>query len=218
MSPVARKTASSLAWAAGGIGVLLLCASAVDPNRSPALERDVFYAVNGLPQLIYWPLWVIMQLGNLVAIPVVAVGAAVWRKWRLAVAILVAGAAKLQAVPFVKDQWTRERPASVIDDVVRRGDASAAGEAFVSGHAIIAFSLATLVSPYLSRRWRIVVWSLATAVCVGRVYVGAHLPLDVVGGAAIGVAVGSVLDWALGPWLTNARPTRTERSDLSVED
>jgi undecaprenyl-diphosphatase len=88
----------------------------------------------------------------------------------------------------------------VIDDVVRRGDASAAGEAFVSGHAIIAFSLAVLLTPYLTRRWRIAAWALAAGVCVGRVYVGAHLPLDVVGGAAIGCAVGAVLDLVLGPW------------------
>jgi len=123
----------------------------------------------------------------------------VWRKWRLAIAILIAGAAKLQAVPTVKDEWTRERPASVIDDVIRRGDASAAGDAFVSGHAIIAFALATLASPYLSRRWKIIVWSLAATVCLGRMYVGAHLPLDLVGGAAIGVAVGCILNFVLGP-------------------
>ena len=43
-------------------------------------------------------------------------------------------------------------------------------------------------------------WGLAAGVCVGRVFVGAHLPLDVVAGGAVGVAVGAVLDWALGPW------------------
>jgi membrane-associated phospholipid phosphatase len=39
-------------------------------------------------------------------------------------------------------------------------------------------------------RWVLVV--LAALVGLGRVYVGAHLPLDVIGGAALGVAAGGV--------------------------
>jgi membrane-associated phospholipid phosphatase len=38
---------------------------------------------------------------------------------------------------------------------------------------------------------RPVAWSTAATVGAARVYVGAHLPLDVVGGAALGVAAGS---------------------------
>jgi membrane-associated phospholipid phosphatase len=199
VSPTATRILRTSVLVVACAAVLLLAASVVHPNESPAWEQDVFYAINGLPEILYWPVWVVMQLGNLVAIPVAAVGAAAFRKWRLALGILVAGAAKLQAVPTVKDQWTRERPASVIDDVVRRGDASRSGEAFVSGHAIIAFALGTHVSPYLSRRWQIVAWSVATAVCLGRIYVGAHLPLDTVGGAAIGIAVGAILNLVLAP-------------------
>jgi membrane-associated phospholipid phosphatase len=190
-----RRAVVALAGVAGGAAVLLACAAVVHPNESPQWERDVFYVVNDLPEVLYWPSWVVMQLGNLLVIPAAALVAAGFRKWSLAVAILLAGVAKLQLALVVKDTWTRERPAAVIDDVIRRGDASAAGEAFVSGHAIIAFALAVLVSPHLSRRGRIVAWSLAAGVCLGRVYVGAHLPLDVVGGATIGCAVGGVLLW-----------------------
>ncbi|HEV2754571.1 MAG TPA: phosphatase PAP2 family protein [Actinomycetota bacterium] len=214
MSPAARKGALALLQAAIGVAVLVLSANAVHPNLSPAWERDVFDVVNDLPELLYWPAWVVMQLGNLLVIPAAAIAAAALRKWKLALAILLAGAAKLQIALLIKDQWTRERPAAVIDDVTRRGDASAAGEAFVSGHAIIAFSLAVLVSPYLSRRWRAVVWGLAAGVCIGRVFVGAHLPLDVVAGGAVGWAVGAVLDWALGPWWSHRPQTDGERVRL----
>ena len=98
----------------------------------------------------------------------------------------------------IKERWLRERPASVVDDVIRRGDVSAAGKAFVSGHAIIAFGLATVMAPYLPPLGRRVVWGLAIAVCIARVYVGAHLPLDVMGGAAAGWAVGCLINLALG--------------------
>ena len=39
---------------------------------------------------------------------------------------------------------------------------------------------------------------LATFVSFARVYVGAHLPLDVAGGACLGVAIGSAVNLALG--------------------
>lgn len=206
MSVAAKKALATLVQVVAGVAVLLACAAIVHPGKSPSWERETFYVINGFPELLYWPAWIVMQLGNLLVIPAAALVAGVLRKWQLAVAILLAGVAKWQLALVVKDQWTRERPASVIEDVVRRGDASAAGEAFVSGHAIIAFALATLLTPYLSRRWRFVAWGLAAGVCLGRIYVGAHLPLDAVGGAAVGWAAGSLLDWLLGPW----RRTRGE--------
>lgn len=206
MTVTARRIALVAVQVVVAAAVLLLSASVVHPNLSPAWEQDVFYVVNGLPELLYWPAWVVMQLGNLLVIPAAAIVAGVFRKWWLVVGILLAGVAKLKLALVVKDQWTRERPAAVIDDVVRRGDASAAGEAFVSGHAIIAVALAVLVSPYLSRRWRIAVWCLAAGVGIGRVFVGAHLPLDIVGGGAVGWAVGTVLDWALRGWRASRWP------------
>ena len=68
---------------------------------------------------------------------------------------------------------------------------------FTSGHAIITFAIAGLLVLVLPRRWGIVAFVLATLNAVARVYLGAHNPLDVVGGAAIGLAIAAVLDLAL---------------------
>ncbi|HJR44628.1 MAG TPA: phosphatase PAP2 family protein [Actinomycetota bacterium] len=210
MTRPSRRDARDLIWAVLAVGLLVLCAVAIHPNRASTAEVSVFRVANAIPDLVYWPVWAVMQLGNLLAAPAVALGAAILRRWRLAGGVLLVGAAKTLLSRVVKDLVTRERPASVIDDVVRRGDASAAGEAFVSGHAVIAFGLAVLVDPYMppGRRW--IPWALATAVCIGRVYVGAHLPLDVVGGAALGLAIGLVLRFALGG---PARETRVRPTD-----
>ena len=72
------------------------------------------------------------------------------------------------------------------------------GLSFVSGHAIIAWAVATLLWPYLPGRWRWLPFGLAVANAVARVYLGAHNPLDVIGGAGIGVALGALLTMIVG--------------------
>jgi len=56
----------------------------------------------------------------------------------------------------------------------------------------------TVASPYLGRRSRRVAWLLAGIVAFARVYTGAHLPLDVAGGAALGWLAGALVHLALG--------------------
>jgi len=41
-------------------------------------------------------------------------------------------------------------------------------------------------------------WALAAAVCLSRVYLGAHFPLDVAAGAGLGVFIGGVLNLVVG--------------------
>jgi membrane-associated phospholipid phosphatase len=179
------------------VAVLILTGFHVDGNYASEAEAAAFRLINGFPSLIYWPAWVIMQLGNMIAVPAVAVVALVFRRYRLAVACLMVGAGKWYISRLLKDVFLRERPASILSDVVLR-DAPAAGQAFVSGHAVIAVGLATVVHPYVGRKWRIAVWALALLVCVARVFVGAHLPLDVVGGAAAGWALGTAANLLMG--------------------
>ena len=89
----------------------------------------------------------------------------------------------------------RERPAGLpVGAVLHEG--AVGGVGFISGHAAVAAALATAAAPYLGRRGRRTVWALAWAVALARVYVGAHLPLDIVGGVAAGL--GGRLAGALG--------------------
>ena len=171
---------------------------AVDGNEISDLEESLFHAINDLPDFLYWLLWPFMQLGNLIIIPIAALGAALLRWFRAAGAILVLGGLKLLVEDILKSWVFRERPASVVSDVILRGDASSAGQAFVSGHAVLAAGVATILHPYLSRNGRIAVWTLVVIVCFGRVYVGAHFPLDVIGGAVLGVALACVLNYIVG--------------------
>jgi undecaprenyl-diphosphatase len=62
----------------------------------------------------------------------------------------------------------------------------------------VAFALAAVLAPSLPRRWRPVAFGLATVVAAARVYAGAHLPLDTIGGAGLGLLAGTLSRWAFG--------------------
>src|SRR5690348_12867970 len=87
-------------------------------------------------------------------------------------------------------------PGTTVPDAILRG-VPHHGLSFTSGHAIITFAIAGLLVLVLPRRWEVVAFVLATCNGLARVFLGAHNPLDVVGGAAIGLAIAAVLDIVL---------------------
>ena len=190
-----------------GVAILVTCALLVDEYYVTGPEADIFRAVNGLPGFMNPFIWIAMQSGNLFAIPIVAVLAAVIRHWRLALSVAIGGLLKLAGAWAVKAIVVRYRPAQIFERLELR-DAPTHGQAFVSGHATVAVLLATLLHPYTTARWqRITIWSLAALTCFGRMYAGAHLPLDVIGGAGLGVAIGAVMHLVFG---TPDAPSRPE--------
>jgi uncharacterized membrane protein YbhN (UPF0104 family)/membrane-associated phospholipid phosphatase len=180
-------------------GLLVLTALPIHADRIGVTETNVFRLINDLPMHAWvWPLvWAVMQLGNLAAVPVMAAIAAATRRWRLAFDLLVAGVTVWILAKVVKGLVTRGRPDDLLDNVHIYGD-PAGGRGYISGHAAVAVALATVASPYLGRRGRRIAWALAVAVCVSRIWVGAHLPLDVLGGAALGWMAGIIVHLLLG--------------------
>jgi membrane-associated phospholipid phosphatase len=125
---------------------------------------------------------------------------------------------KLATERLVKWLVQRERPGTTVSDAILRG-VHPGGLSFVSGHAIITFAIAGLLGLVLPRRWAVVGFVLAGLNAVARVYLGAHNPLDVVGGAAVGLAIAAVLDLLLdvaggrrGSRPGQAAPARDDRA------
>ena len=186
-----------LALVVVGLVALVLASLQVDAREVPGAEATVFGVLNGTTVLPFVVVWPVMQLGNVLVVPASALVAAGFRQWWLALELLVAGLGTYVAAKVVKGIWPRGRPDDLLADVVVRG-AAALGRGFVSGHAATLTALAVVAWPWLSRRGRIVVAVLVTVVCLSRVYVGAHLPLDVLGGAALGLAVAGAVRLVMG--------------------
>jgi uncharacterized membrane protein YbhN (UPF0104 family)/membrane-associated phospholipid phosphatase len=178
------------------LGALLLLAtmSAIHQHRIGVREANLFRLINdlALPDWTRWPVWGVMQLGVIGAVPLVAGLALLTRRIRLAAYAALAGGTIYLVAKLVKEFVQRGRPQTLLEGVYIF-DVPDRGLGYVSGHSAVAVALATVASPFLGRRARRVAWTLAGLVCVARIYVGSHLPFDVLGGAALGWAAGALV-------------------------
>jgi undecaprenyl-diphosphatase len=161
-----------------------------------AADRDVLRAarsiavepITGLAIVLsaWWvkgPLMVALALyGDLRAgarrLPVAAIATAL-------AALLGSGAASL-----LKEVFDRARPAAAGDWTALIATPSSAS--FPSGHATTAFAAAAAIA-WLRPELRVPAFALAALVAASRVVLGVHYPFDVIAGAIVGVAVGTLV-------------------------
>jgi membrane-associated phospholipid phosphatase len=182
------------------IVILLVSAIPIEPLGLSETERSIFESINQLPDVLVWVLAPIMELGNFLAIVGVS-GLALWvtKRRRLALDLALSGASAWLLSLLLKEAFGRGRPGDLLVDVIFRANAPESGLGFVSGHAAVATALATVIAAYTGPALTITVAALAATVAFARIYVGAHLPLDVIGGAALGWAIGSLIHFLVLP-------------------
>jgi undecaprenyl-diphosphatase len=163
------------------------------------LNGSIFDAINGLAGHVTIVDDAMKFAANYVIFGVFALVAASWfvrqgsgESRRLAV--YTAGLTALLSIAVVmviQHFYVHQRPFVARSDVVllikHSADAS-----FPSEHATAAFALAAGVAMY-RLRYGMVLLALATLISFARVYVGAHYPADVLGGAAIGITIALAL-------------------------
>ena len=182
--------------ATGAAAGLVASAIAARRREVTAQEESVFRRFNDANDAIRGPAWVLMQAGSLGAVVVAASGTRCRRGTRDGAVVLVAGHVVWAGVKLVKPLVGRGRPGAHLDHVTTRG-APQKGRGYPSGHAAVATTLAITAT----RRGpsRAVALLVALSVGCGRMYVGAHLPLDVVGGLSAGTLGGLLARRAMAP-------------------
>ena len=176
-----------------GVAAAVLAGSAVEARRGhPEWERHIYRSINDAPDGLAPIAWLPMQAGSLTA-PFALAG---WSYWRTrdvdpAVTYAASGFITWLAAKGVKKMIGRGRPHDHDPTTnLRLATRTDGSLGYVSGHAAVASTIATVIG---SGRSPVAVAGLQTfALLVGgtRIYAGAHLPLDVAGGTALGILVG----------------------------
>jgi membrane-associated phospholipid phosphatase len=172
-------------------------------------DEAAFRAINAWPAVTGDTLWAsVTALGQGAAVFGLSGGLA-GRRPRLHLAAALAALLTLATLHPLKDLVDEARPVAVLGrGAVHVVGAELMRRSFPSGHACATFAAAALVCVGLLRgvAARTAVLALATLIALSRVAVGAHWPMDVLAGAALGWTCG-----CLALRLALRRPTEPRR-------
>jgi membrane-associated phospholipid phosphatase len=115
--------------------------------------------------------------------------------WWALLLVATVGASDMISHRVIKKQVQRPRPCQVesMKEEARLLVPCGSGYSFTSNHAANHFALAAFFAGTLGiflRRWTVLFFVWAFGVAYAQVYVGVHYPLDVLGGALLGLLIG----------------------------
>lgn len=183
-----------LARLAVGAAAVAVAAVVAAVHPVSTLEANVFSEIARLPSWTKPVFQALLWLGTVAAIGIAAALALFVHRLRLALQLVLAGtlAWGLTAVIY-EVMGPRLIPAGLLP-----GSGLGGSVIFPAEHVAIAGALATVVSPYLGRAVRRVLWPLVALVALGDVYIGHHLLLDVAAGAFLGWWAGTAVHLVSG--------------------
>lgn len=189
---MAGSTKTRVAMFAGGTALLVGSGWIARRERLHPDEVDAFRTLNEQPDHLSRPAWVLMLGGTFGAVPAACALALLAGRRDLAARLAVGGTAAYFLAKGVKPIVGRARPHGLLEGV-RFRDEIGGNAGWVSGHAAVSTALALTAGPALPPVGRTLAYAGAAAIGVSRIYAGAHMPLDVVGGAGLGMMIGALV-------------------------
>jgi undecaprenyl-diphosphatase len=173
------------------LGGAMLAGSYTQVRRTDVstYEEALFRLVNDADDRLRRPVRAVMQAGTFITVPAVAAVAFVAGRRGLALRVLAAGTAAWFGAKAIKPLGGRDRPAAVLGDAVHLREGIQGDLGWVSGHAAVSTTLALVLIDDLPSYMRPILAAIVAATGFGRMYVGAHLPHDLVGGAGLGFVI-----------------------------
>lgn len=168
--------------------LVFIAAASVAYHGQPAgWEYTWLKAVNDLPNSWKIAAVIITYFGSGWAIAAAVVVAFFLRLYRLAWRLTLSVGLALGLGYLAKAVVDRGRPEAFFTNLHFR--AHETGMGFPSLHTVAATVIALTFLPYIHKQWRWLVPAMILGVGLSRLYLGVHLPLDVIGGMALGTIV-----------------------------
>ncbi len=198
-------------WALASVSALVVvatCWMALQPGAADA-QSSVVRWINDPPE----PFGTVLSLTNSLLRPVplalVALALACWvmvttrgnYRWEVLRAMVLGYAISEAITQILKRVADQPRPTASIPGLDVHGyPKDPYGNAYPSAHTSVAVGLVTALWPWLTWPQRAVGVATALLVALNRLYIGAHWPIDVLAGAAIGLLSGSLCWLVAAKW------------------
>ena len=225
-SEVSATPRSRTSWVLASISLLVVATSywlALQPSIDEAQTSFVRW-INDPPQPLGAVLAVTNSLFRPVPLTVLAFILVGWillsargnDRWEILRAMVISVVVSELLAQTLKQVADQARPTSSIPGLDVHGyPKDPYGNAYPSAHTSVVVGLVTALWPWLTLPQKVVGVTVAALVALNRMYIGAHWPIDVIGGAAIGLLSGSLCWLVAARWPIDRRrrlpSTTTER-------
>ncbi|MDL2363523.1 MAG: flippase-like domain-containing protein [Patescibacteria group bacterium] len=163
-----------------------------------SIEKPVFHFFNTLPRGLYDVMLAVTQLGGLGSLPLWCGLAWYLVNKRAALTVLGGGISAWMLAKVFKVLAHRGRPEALLPHVHLISGEKLSGFGFPSGHSTFSAACVAVLYYQVPTKYRRYLLLAVFMVGVSRMYLGAHFPLDVIGGWALGALIGSIVVMLVG--------------------
>lgn len=176
---------------------ILFLAYIVAKSPIGPFETALFQVFNRLGNFLYYPFIIITFIGSLAMVAIVIFISLFYKLYGNAIKVFIAGFGSYIAVNTINSFEINSSPEVLLQNAnIRISSFESSG--FPSSYVAIATVLALTAYQYLPKRFHKTITFVAFLVAVSRLYLGVSVPIDLVGGFALGLFFGGIVNFIFG--------------------